>query len=487
MDEPSTLPVAKDAPKRGVRWVALLTRFKRPLVAVAGVGAVLSGLAGWWNAYNTVRSAAGAAPASSTTQAQKHLQADPLSVVVLPFANQTGDAQKAYIADGLTSGLTTDLARIRDAYVVPATTAFVYRDKGLTVQQIGQALGVGYVLGGSVISGAAKLRVTAQLADARTGAQLWSRSFDGDMAELLTLQDQIVSEMETSTGNSMVLNAAQQSERHRGNPTAVDFKLRARALNLQPQSEDNLKRSQALLRQALALEPENASTKLELAGTLWVLANNWEHGIALTEQRNQQLAEARRLATDASAALPDNVQACRLMGSFSRLDGELDASRRIIERCLNLSPRSPTLLNDLAMLSMYDGADGARQSVDLLRKAVDIEGTHVREMTQMNLGEAMFSAGDSAGAVTQLQLALRANPRIVEAYWYLAMAYADLGDTRHLEEVKAKIANPNEPAHELHGVRFKDFEVSNSVDTPGYRMLRETRFLPLWRKAGFPL
>lgn len=260
-------------------------------------------------------------------------------------------------------------------------------------------------------------------------------------------------------------------------PTRIGRRRNGAVRRTGPQLHGRLHCSQALFR-----EGESKSRRGD-DGSF----DNWEHGDSLTALRKQQLAEARRLAADASAALPDNVPACRLMAAFSRMDGELDASRRILEQCLTLNPRSPKLLNDLASLSVYDGVDGARQSVSLLRKAVAIQGAHVREMTQMNLGEALFAAGDSAGAITQLQLALRSDGHIAEPYWYLAMAYADLGDMAHLAEVKARIADPKERAHDLQGVRFKDFEESNSVDTPGYRALRETRFLPLWRKAGLPL
>ena len=76
--------------------------------------------------------------------------AGPLSIVVLPFTNQTGDPQKAYIADGLTSSITADLSRIRDAFIVPVSSALAYRDKAAPVKQIGQDLGVRFVLQGSV-------------------------------------------------------------------------------------------------------------------------------------------------------------------------------------------------------------------------------------------------------------------------------------------------------------------------------------------------
>jgi adenylate cyclase len=483
-------PTALHAAPASRKWKRGFLRLKGPLLAFAGVGAVLSGLAGWWNTYMTVRSVAKATTTVSgpgpSTPAPATVAAASLSVVVLPFANQTGDPQKAYIADGLTSSLTADLSRIRDARIVPAATAFTYRDKGLTVEQIGQALGVGYVLSGSVLSGGQKLRISAQLADASTGAQVWSRSFDGELSDLMALQDQVTTEIAKSTGDAMVVNAARQSEKRKGNPSAMDLRLRARALNFQPQSAELLARAQALLRQSLVLEPDQPSTQLELASSLVVLANNFERGAANAQLREKHKAEARELTMKANAVEPDSVRACRMMGTFAQEDGQLAASRSIWERCLRLSPKSVPLLGDLAQTWIYDGADGARKAVALLKQAAEVEGANPSEVTQLNLGEALFAAGDSAGAIEHLQVGMRLNPKLTADYLYLAMAYADLGDAARLKEVSAKIASIRQAGGLPEAADFKEFEANNSVGTPGYRSLREKRFLPLWRKAGLP-
>ncbi len=114
-----------------------IKRLKGPIVAIAAVGAVLSGLVGYWNTYRSVRDGVTPVVQINTLPAD----AGPLSIVVLPFANQTGDPQRAYIADGLTSSVTADLSRIPDAFIVPVSTAVAYRDKAVPVKQIGQDLG----------------------------------------------------------------------------------------------------------------------------------------------------------------------------------------------------------------------------------------------------------------------------------------------------------------------------------------------------------
>ncbi len=123
------------------RWLGKFKHVKGVIVAIAGGGAVLSGLVGYWTTYQKVKEIA---PASAVAAAQASRSA--LSILVLPIANQTGDAQKAYIADALTTSITSDLSRIRDAFIIPTATALTYKDKALSVQQVGKDAGVRFVL-----------------------------------------------------------------------------------------------------------------------------------------------------------------------------------------------------------------------------------------------------------------------------------------------------------------------------------------------------
>ena len=168
-------PAARPAASRWAKLWGQLKRFRGPIAAIAAFGAVLSGFLGYWSAYQTVQKVVVPKPAPTVVNAD----AGPLSIVVLPFQNLTGDANQAYVADGLTASLTADLSRIRDAFIVDAATAFAYKDKPLTAQQVGKDLGVHFVLHGSVQRNGTKIRINAQLADATSNAQLWSDTFRG--------------------------------------------------------------------------------------------------------------------------------------------------------------------------------------------------------------------------------------------------------------------------------------------------------------------
>ena len=192
--------VARTAASRWVRLWGQLKRFRGPIAAIAAFGAVLSGLLGYWSAYQTVEKVVVPKSAPVVVTAD----AGPLSIVVLPFTNLTGDANQAYVADGLTASLTADLSRIRDVFIVNAATAFAYKDKPVTAQQVGKDLGVHFVLQGSVQRNGTKIRINTQLADANSNAQLWSEAFEGDQSDLFALQDRVTTLVGNSIGREMV-------------------------------------------------------------------------------------------------------------------------------------------------------------------------------------------------------------------------------------------------------------------------------------------
>ena len=104
-----------------------------------------------------------------------------LSIVVLPFANLSGDPKQDYFADGITEDLISDLSRIRGAFVIARGTSFTYKGKSVNVQEVAKNLNVRYVLEGSVRRSGDQVRVNAQLIDGRTGAHIWSERFDRTM------------------------------------------------------------------------------------------------------------------------------------------------------------------------------------------------------------------------------------------------------------------------------------------------------------------
>jgi len=139
---------------------------------------------------------------------------------VLPFINLSGDLAQDYLADVITEGLTAYLSRIRDSFVIARTTAFTYKEKAVDVKEIGRALGVRYILEGSAQQFGTRLRVSAQLVNADSGAHLWADQFDADRADLLQMQDAIVTRLARAL--EIELAAAEAARISRTRPASLD-------------------------------------------------------------------------------------------------------------------------------------------------------------------------------------------------------------------------------------------------------------------------
>jgi TolB-like protein len=113
------------------------------------------------------------------------------SIAVLPFTNLSGDPDQDYFADGLTEDLITGLAHIRWLFVIARNSTFVYKSRPVSVSQVSRELGVRYVLEGSVRRGGNRLRISAQLIDAATGAHHWAERYDREIGDIFAVQDEI--------------------------------------------------------------------------------------------------------------------------------------------------------------------------------------------------------------------------------------------------------------------------------------------------------
>jgi len=129
-------------------------------------------------------------PEAKSTQNPLPLPDRP-SLAVLPFANLSADPDQEYFTDGISEDLITGLAQIRWLFVIARNSAFVYKNRAVDVKQVSRELGVRYVLEGSVRRAGKKLRITAQLVDAASGAQHWAERYDRKLGDVFAVQDEI--------------------------------------------------------------------------------------------------------------------------------------------------------------------------------------------------------------------------------------------------------------------------------------------------------
>ncbi len=193
--------------------------------------------------------------------------AERAAIVVLPFANVSGDPNNQYFSDGLTEELIDRLARVTGLQVVARTSAFSLKNSHEDVRAIGERLGVGYVLEGSVRKEGDRIRITAQLVDADRGFHIWSERFDSTLPDIFTVQDDIANAIVTQLQPRLAADRSADVI-STAPPTKViaayELLLRGRH-QLEQRDETPIRRSIDLFRQALALDPGFIDANCELA------------------------------------------------------------------------------------------------------------------------------------------------------------------------------------------------------------------------------
>ena len=126
--------------------------------------------------------------------------ADQPGLAVLPFANLSGDPKWERLADGISGDIITDLARLHDFLVIARNSSFAYKTKAVDVRQVGKELGVRYVLEGTLQASGEKVRVTAELVDAATGAHVWAGRYERPQGDLFAIQDEVTEQVVNTIG-----------------------------------------------------------------------------------------------------------------------------------------------------------------------------------------------------------------------------------------------------------------------------------------------
>jgi adenylate cyclase len=266
-------------------------------------------------------------------------QAAHLSLVVLPFANLSGDPSQDYFADGVTENLTTQLSRIKGGFVIARNTAFTYKGKSVDAKEIGKQLGVRYVLEGSVQREQNRVRVNAQLIDAESGAHLWAERFEEGVADLFKLQDQIVAQLAEAVGQQLVTAEAEKAARSK-HPDAIDLTMRGRAL-IQSMSQQATKEQNdaaiSLFEQALAIDPNESDA---LGGLALAYARS---KLRRWNPETDYMARILDLSERAIELDPNNVTAYIAKAFYMGFAQNWNEVIRVANAGLAVDPNSPAL------------------------------------------------------------------------------------------------------------------------------------------------
>jgi len=395
-----------------------------------------------------------------------------LSLVVLPFANIGGDPEQDYFVDGVTESLTTDLSRISGSFVIARNTAFAFKGKAIDVKQIGHELNVRYVLEGSVQRGRNRLRVNVQLIDAETGNHLWAERFDKPVADLLDMQDEIVSRLANTLNSQLIDVEARRAERSL-HPDALDLYFRGTARLHSGMTVEHMTQARGFFERAIALEPRNIDA---LVGTA-IVDFNWGANFS-TDDRSVPFSAAEAALIKALSMNPQHAQAQMYLGIVHIFTSRAAQGIAECERALALDRNLANAHGFMGLAKVFLGRDAETEA-------------HIHEALRLSprdiwayrwilfVGIAKLWHGADAEAVIWLRRSIEANRNFPFTHFLLGAALAWLGA---VDEARAAVqvglaVNPS--------FTLRRYRAGASSDNPTYLAGREHTYEGL-RMAGVP-
>jgi len=380
------------------------------------------------------------------------------SIVVLPFANMSGDPEQEYISDGITEDIITDLSQVSAIFVVARSTAFTFKGRAVKIDQLARRLKVGYVLEGSVRKAGSRIRITAQLADGATGGHLWAERFDRDFADIFALQDDISKNVVAALRLKLLPEELKAiTTRSTSNAQAYNIYLQARAkLSVSWATKEYLRSARELFAKAVEIDPGYARAYAGIADCdafLWVngdLDVSYERMLtnssrALELAPNLAEAHASRGVALYVAGHPEEAiaaferaigldstlfEAHYFYGFCSRDTGDFPSAAAHFEQASELQPANYqplTLLSEvyLALGRPDRSLAAARLAVERIEQAFG-QSPEVAEVLAMGAATLVY-LGDNVRAEEWARRGLELDPESYTVRYNVACAYALAG------------------------------------------------------------
>jgi TolB-like protein/class 3 adenylate cyclase len=377
-------------------------------------------------AYAVVRDGPG--PATQAESARLGPLSPPhLSIVVLPFANLSGDPEQDYFVDGVTESLTTDLSRISGSFVIGRHTAFTYKGRAVDLKQIGRELNIRYVLEGSVQRSAKRLRVNVQLIDAGTGNHLWAERFDKPVADLFDMQDEIVSRLANTLNAQLIEAEARRAERSL-HPDAMDLYFQGMAWFNKGAIPEHMAQARGFFERALVLDPKNVEA---LVGMANVDADS--AGGFTTDDRDARLAVAEMTVLKALSMAPQHAMAHMQLGYIQIVTNRTAEGIAECERALALDPNLAGAHAWIGLAKIFIGR--AEETEAHINEALRLSPRDTSAFRWLFIvGAAKLQINADAEAVAWLRQSVEANRNTTLVHFVLAAALALLG---HVDQARA--------------------------------------------------
>ena len=357
---------------------------------------------------------------------------DKPSIVVLPFTNMSDDPKQEYFADGMTEDLITDLSKISGLFVIARNSSFSYKGQQVKVRQVAEDLGVRYVLEGSVRRAGEKVRINAQLIDATTGGHLWAERYDGSLADIFALQDQVTAKIM----DAMSVTLTYQEQEGLGsigtsNADAHDAFLQGLSFYYRRTPADNAKAATHFKR-AIELDPEFKRAYSALA-KVYYKGKESEYSFPLVLFWRKAIYQANKaLVTSDGGNIADTHVVRSQMAMYKH---QLGVALREAEQALTLNTNDVDALKAKAMALIYSGK--YEEGRELANRVIRLDPAALAEPLYL-IGLSQFATGSYDNAADYIERAIENDPATAIYVRLLAATYGKLGMVKEAKKTWRK-------------------------------------------------
>jgi TolB-like protein/Tfp pilus assembly protein PilF len=363
----------------------------------------------------------GSNPATHAERVERDRLSPPrLSIVVLPFANLSGDAEQDYFVDGVTESLTTDLSRIGGSFVIARNSAFSYKDRAIDVRQVGRELNVRYVLEGSVQRSGKRLRINVQLIDTHSGQHLWAERFEKPVADLFDIQDEIVSLLANAL-NAQLIEAEARRAQQSMHPDATDLAFQGFSWLYKGPTPEYVAQARVLFERALEIDARSVKALVGMARVHLAMG-----AAMLADDRATHFSAAEANAIKALSLAPEYPWAHLALGGAQIFTNRAAQGIAEFEQVLGLDRNSADAhaYTGLAKVFLGRAAETEAHVVEALR----LSPRDISAYQWMHIvGTAKLQLGAEAEAVAWLQRSIGANRNFPLTHFILSAALGLLG------------------------------------------------------------
>ncbi len=353
-------------------------------------------------------------------------------IAILPLANLSADPNDRYFTDGMTEELISTVSKIKELSVISRTSIMRYRDTTVPIGQIGQELGVGTVLEGSVRKAGNRLRIAAQLIEVESDRHVWSQSYDRDLTDVFAIQSDIAEQVASALEVQLLTNEKTSIEKKATvNLEAYTLYLKGRYY-WNERTEDGNEKARKYFEEAIKRDSKFALAHVGLADYYLILSDyEWM-------RPSEALPKAKASAVMALDLDDKLAEAHASLGlALCNYDWDFPAAERAFKRAIQLKPSYATAHQwygvFLVFMRRFD------EALERIKHASELDP--FSKIISVNLGNMMFSLGHIEEAINHHKRVIEMNPDFSVAHFWLSLEYLQtsrLGEA--IEEMRRAIA-----------------------------------------------